>query len=182
MTMSRNEATLPPPSRAFGFLNAGLTICVMTFLIWVIYFRGGSPDHSASTSSTLPAINAALNGLSGVLIVIGRAAIRSGRRRLHVGLMVAALVSSACFLVSYVYYHLHHGDTPFEGTGWIRPVYFTILITHIVTSMISFPMIVTSVFLALTGRLKAHRRLSQYTWIVWLYVSVTGVLVFFLLY
>lgn len=168
--------------RSFGIANAVVTAAVMTFLVWIVYFRGGSPGSAVASSTTLPAINAALNGTSAALIIAGRLAIRRRRSRLHAVLMVAAVVASACFVANYVYYHLHHGDTPFRGTGWIRPVYFTILISHVLTSVIAFPMILTSLFLALSGRLRAHRRVSQITWIAWLYVSVTGVAVFFLLY
>lgn len=168
--------------RSFGVANAAVTAAVMIFLVWVVYLRGGTPGDPVATSTTLPAINALLNGLSAALIVAGRIAIRRRQRRLHVTLMMAAVVSSACFITNYVYYHLHHGDTLFTGTGWIRPVYFTILITHIVASVVAFPLILTSLFLAQSGRLAIHRRVSRYTWLAWLYVSVTGVAVFFLLY
>lgn len=181
--MTSSPRTVPDTQlRSFGLVNAAVTVCVVSFLVWVVYFHGGTPGHSAATSTTLPALNAFLNGLSGALIIAGRVAIHGHRRRLHATLMMAAVASSACFVTSYVYYHLHHGDTPFPGTGWIRPVYFTVLISHILASVVAFPMILTSVFLALSGRLSAHRRVSRYTWLAWLYVSVTGVLVFFLLY
>jgi putative membrane protein len=168
--------------RSFGYVNAVVTVLVMSFLVWVVYLRGGTPGSAAATSTTLPAINAALNATSAVLIIAGRFAIRSRRVRLHATLMVAAVVSSACFVTNYVYYHLAHGDTLFTGTGWIRPVYFTILISHVLVSVVAFPMILTSLFLALSGRLRTHSRVSRYTWLAWLYVSVTGVAVFFLLY
>src|SRR5512144_1541012 len=158
MTSSPRTAT-GTSIRSFGLVNAGITVCVMTFLVWVVYFHGATPGHSAATSSMLPAINAALNSLSAALIIAGRVAVRTGRRRLHATLMMAALASSACSITNYVYYHLHHGDTPFPGTGWIRPVYFTILISHVLASVIAFPMILTSVFLAVSGRLAMHRRI-----------------------
>ena len=181
--MTRSQRTLPDTQlRSFGFINAGVTVCVISFLVWVVYFHGGTPGHAAASSTMLPALNAFLNGLSAILIIAGRVAIRNRLRRLHVMLMLAAVASSACFITSYVYYHLHHGDTPFPGTGWIRPVYFTILISHVLMSVIAFPMILTSIFLALSNRLATHRRVSRYTWLAWLYVSVTGVLVFFLLH
>jgi putative membrane protein len=181
--MTSAPATVPDPRlRSFGIANAALTACVMAFLVWVVYLRGGAPGHAAATSTTLPAINAVLNGLSAVLIIAGRIAVRRRRFRLHATLMLAAIVASACFIVNYVYYHLYHGDTVFTGTGWIRPVYFAILISHILTSVVAFPMILTSLFLALSGRLGTHRRVSRYTWLAWLYVSVTGVAVFFFLY
>ena len=95
--------------------------------------------------------------------------------------MLAALTSSALFFVCYVVYHNYHGDTKFPPASPVRPVYLFILITHIVLSAIVVPMIILSFFLALSGRLVAHRRLSRYTFPIWLYVSVTGVLVFVML-
>jgi len=181
------SATSAPPAgarslRSFGVANAVITAAVMTFLVWVVYFRGGTPGSEAATSRTLPAINALLNATSAILIVAGRIAIRRRKSTVHAILMVAAVVASAIFVVNYVYYHLHHGDTLYTGTGWIRPVYFAVLISHVVTSAVAFPLILTSLFLALSGRLVGHRRLSRYTWAAWLYVSVTGVAVFFFLY
>jgi len=179
---SSPRALVGPSLRSFGYINAVVTACVMSFLVWLVYFRGGTPGSAVASSTTLPAINAALNATSALLIVAGRFAIRARRTRLHATLMVAAIVSSACFVVNYVYYHFAHGDTLFTGTGWIRPVYFAILITHVVTSVVAFPMILTSLFLALSGRIAMHRRVSRVTWLAWLYVSVTGVAVFFFLY
>ena len=181
--MTSSPRTLPDTQlRSFGLVNAGVTAAVIAFLVWVVYFHAGTPGHSAASSTTLPALNAFLNGTSAVLIICGRVAIAKRLRRLHATLMMAAVAASACFVLSYVYYHLHHGDTPFPGTGWIRPVYFTVLISHILMSAIAFPMILTSVFLAISGRLATHRRVSRYTWLAWLYVSITGVAVFFFLY
>lgn len=168
--------------RPFAFANAAVTVAVMAFLVWVVYLRGGSPGAEAATSTVLPAVNAALNSTSTVLIIAGRIAVRRRRFKLHATLMMAAVVCSACFVINYVYYHFHHGDTPFTGTGWIRPVYFSILISHILVSVVAFPLILTSLFLALSGRLATHGRVSRFTWLAWLYVSVTGVAVFFLLY
>ena len=97
-------------------------------------------------------------------------------------LMLAAFASSALFLVNYIYFHYSHGDTHFAGFGIIRPIYFTVLISHIVLSMVTFPMILTSLYLGLTNRLETHRRLSKWTWTGWMYVSVTGVVVYFMLH
>ena len=181
--MTSSPGTVRDPQlRSFGIVNAAVTACVMAFLVWVVYLRGGTGSDAVATSTTLPAINAVLNGLSAALIIAGRVAVRRRRFRLHATLMLAAIVSSACFITNYVYYHLHHGDTVFTGTGWIRPIYFTVLISHIMMSVVAFPMILTSLFLALSGRLGTHRRVSRYTWLAWLYVSVTGVAVFFFLY
>jgi putative membrane protein len=166
----------------FSIVNAVTTLSVMTFLVWLVYFNQGTPHHSAANSSVLPAVNAALNGLSAALIAAALAAIKMRRYRLHAGLMIAGTVVSACFLGSYIYYHMHHAETRYLGTGWIRPVYFTILISHIVLSVVAFPMILTSLFLAISRRWKAHRRVSPYTWGTWMYVSVTGIVVYVMLH
>lgn len=168
--------------RAFGVSVAVVTVSVMSFLVWLIYFNAGDPGHTAAGSSVLPKVSAVLNSVSAVAVTAALVAIRKKKYRLHAGLMIFALVASACFLVNYVYYHLHHGDTPFTGTGAIRPVYFTILITHILLSVIVFPMILTSVFLAVSRRFVMHRRLSRYTGAIWLYVSVSGVAIYALLH
>jgi putative membrane protein len=171
-----------PSTRAFLFANALATALVMSFLVWLIYFNKGAPGSAAATSSILPALNAVLNATSALLIAAALWAVKRRRYRLHAGLMVAALAASACFLCSYIYYHLHHGDTRFLGTGAIRPIYFTLLISHIGLSMVAFPMIVTSMFLALTRRFPVHRKVSRYTFRAWMYVSVSGVLVYLMLH
>lgn len=150
------------------------------FLIWLIYFKGGS-DYSSSIIANLPALNALLNTASTVLLLFGYRAIRNHRYRRHMKLMLTAFVTSSLFLISYIIYHNFHGDTPFQGQGWIRPVYFTILISHIILSAFVVPMILTSFYLAFSGRIRTHRKFSKFTLPVWLYVSVTGVLIFFML-
>jgi putative membrane protein len=96
-------------------------------------------------------------------------------------LMLSALLVASVFLASYVVYHHYHGDTPFEGRGAVRPVYFFVLVTHILGSMVALPLVLTTLFFALTRRFERHRRLARFTFPLWLYVSTTGVLVFFLL-
>lgn len=181
-TIGPLSPTATSSMRLFAALNAAATAGVMGFLIWLVYFQGGVPGHPASTSKTLPAVNAMLNGLSAALAVAALIAVKRGRYRLHIGLIVAGLAASALFLGNYVYYHLHHGDTPFLGNGWTRPLYFTILITHVLLSIAAFPMILTSLFLAISGRLSMHRRFSRYTWAIWMYVSLSGVAVFAMLH
>ena len=126
-------------------------------------------------------MNAALNGLSSVLLVAGFLAIRRRNYRRHMWFMLGALGTSTVFFAGYVTYHHYFGSTRFTGTGPIRPVYFFILITHIILAAVVVPMILLSFFTSLSGRLTAHRRISRYTFPVWLYVSVTGVLVFAML-
>lgn len=166
--------------KQFGATNAVVTLSAMSFLVWLVYFHEG--NGAASQGPTLPLINAILNSTSAVLISVGLWAIKQRKRKLHMQLMLAAFASSALFLVNYIYYHFSHGDTHFAGHGIVRPIYFTMLITHILMSMVTFPMILTSLYLGLSNRLAAHRRLSKWTWAGWMYVSVTGVAVYFMLH
>ena len=173
------------PFRSVSVLKAlvwslGLGALVCGFLVWLVYFKGASAERSALVAK-LPAVNASLNGLSATFLVTGYVAIRRGNWRRHMRWMFAALATSALFFVGYVVYHNSHGDTKFTGTGPVRPVYFFILITHIVLSAIVVPMVLTSLYLALAGRMATHRRVSRWTLPIWLYVSVTGVVIFVML-
>jgi putative membrane protein len=165
--------------RAFaviGVLSAG----ALAFLFWLLYLRSAAAEAPAWTAS-LPALNAMLNFTSGLFLVAGWFAIRSKRRTLHMRLMLTAVSVSGAFLVSYIIYHHFHGDTAFTGQGFVRPVYFFILITHILASMVALPLVLVTLFLAATQRFARHRRFARVTFPIWLYVSVTGVLVFFFL-
>jgi len=157
-----------------------LSVAVLAYLFWLLYGRAGSTEPPSWTSS-LPALNAALNATSAVVLVSGLLAIRRGRRELHRKLMLGALLVASVFLASYVTYHHYHGDTRFQGQGPVRLFYFIVLVTHILGSMVALPMVLTTLFFALTRRFERHRRLARFTFPLWLYVSVTGVLVFFLL-
>ena len=130
----------------------------------------------------LPTLNAGLNALSACLLVLGWAAIRKGRARRHRNLMVGALGCSVLFLVSYVTYHAIKLHTPFEGEGWIRPVYFVLLITHVALAAAIVPLVIVTVVRAVRGRFERHRRIARLTLPLWLYVNVTGVLIYFMLY
>ena len=129
----------------------------------------------------LPALNALLNATSATFLCLGYAAVRRRDLATHARRMLTALGASALFLVSYIVYHSIHGDTRFVGQGAIRPVYFFILVSHIALSAVALPLVFLSLFLSLSGRFPLHRRLSRYTLPLWLYVSVTGVLVFVML-
>jgi uncharacterized membrane protein YozB (DUF420 family) len=137
-----------------------------------------------SISHTLPAINAALNALSGVLLLIAYWHIRNKRIQSHKRFMIAACITSLLFLCCYVTNHyLRHGVvTRFTGTGWIRPVYFTILISHTILAVTIVPMAILSVRNGLKMRVAQHRRIARWTFPLWMYVSVTGVIVYFFLY
>jgi putative membrane protein len=165
------------------FWSIAASALVIGFLLWLIYLKQtpGSGGGRISSDSVLPALNALLNALSACSLVAGFIFIRRGQLNLHRRFMTSALFFSALFLVSYIAYHSTHGDTPFRGTGAIRPVYFFILISHILLTVIALPVILTTLFLALTGRFAAHRRIARITLPAWLYVSVTGVVIFLML-
>lgn len=134
------------------------------------------------TVQDLPWVNALLNATSAALVVTGLRMIRQDRRNAHRACMLAAVVVSALFLVSYLYYHAHAGRTLFREPEWFRPVYLVILFSHTVLAAAIVPMVLITVTLALRQRWEAHRRWARWTWPVWLYVSVTGVLIYLLLY
>ena len=131
-----------------------------------------------------PTINACLNGLAGVLLFFGWRAIKANQRERHRSLMIAAVITSALFLCSYVTYHvLKEGVvTRYEGEGLLRWVYFAILLTHTPLAMLIVPFVIRAVWLALKGEYKRHARITRWLLPVWLYVSVTGVLIYFMLY
>ena len=134
------------------------------------------------TVRDLPTLNAALNATSAALLVLGWLLIRAGRREAHRKTMTAALTCSALFLVSYLAYHAQVGSVRFTGTGGARTVYFAILLTHTVLAAAVAPLAVTAFVLARKGRFATHRKLARWTLPIWLYVSVTGVVVYVMLY
>lgn len=129
-----------------------------------------------------PVVNASLNGTSAVLLYVGHGFIKRGRMALHRGFMIAAVVTSSIFLTSYLYYHAHVGSVHFQGTGWWRPVYFTILISHTTLAAAIVPLVIITMSRALKERYDRHRAIARWTYPLWLYVSVTGVVVYFMLY
>lgn len=129
-----------------------------------------------------PVINASLNGTSTVLLITGRWLIAQRRIAAHRFVMITAVVTSSLFLVSYLYYHAHVGSVRFQGTGWARPVYFTILISHVILAAVIVPLVIITLTRALRDRFDRHRAIARWTFPLWLYVSITGVLVYFMLY
>lgn len=130
----------------------------------------------------LPTLNAALNTLSAVFLCAGYFYIRNKNRDAHRRCMVAALACSTLFLISYLTYHFQVGSVGFKGQGWIRPVYFSILITHTVLAAATVPLALVTLIRALRERFDAHRRIARWTFPIWLYVSVTGVVIYLMLY
>ena len=132
--------------------------------------------------SDLPALNATLNATSAVLLVIGYALIRRGHIRRHRAVMISACVTSTLFLTSYVIYHANIGSKPFPGRGPVRIVYFTILLTHVLLAMTVLPLAFVTLARGLRGRFDRHVAIARWTFPIWLYVSVTGVIVYLMLY
>ena len=130
----------------------------------------------------LPAVNASLNALSGVLLLTGYALIRARRIETHRKVMIAAFVTSSLFLVCYIVYHAQVGSVRFTRQGFVRPLYFTILITHVTLAATVLPLAIVTLSRGLKARYARHRAIARWTLPIWLYVSVTGVLVYVLLY
>jgi len=129
------------------------------------------------------ALNACLNGLSGILLLCGYVSIRSGKRDVHKVFMVSAFLTSVAFLISYVIHHLRVGKVVlFSGQGWIRPMYFTLLISHTVLAIVIVPLILITLRRAWIGKFDKHKVIAKWTFPLWLYVSVTGVIVYLMVY
>jgi uncharacterized membrane protein YozB (DUF420 family) len=129
-----------------------------------------------------PALIAGLNGTSAVLLLVGRSLIMRGKVAAHRLCMIAAVVTSALFLAFYVYFHVHAGNILFLGQGVWRTLYFLILIPHVTLAIVIVPMVIITLSRGLRGRYDRHRAIARWTWPLWMYVSVTGVLVYFMLY
>jgi putative membrane protein len=161
--------------RAFSVIVV-LSLVVFAFLFWLVYIKKAAGVHSQIIAD-LPAVNAGLNSLSTIFLISGLVAILRKKYALHMRFMFSALISSATFFVCYVIYHNAHGDTRFPHV-WVRPYYLAILISHIVLSGVAVPLILGSFYLSLSGRYSLHRKVSKITFPIWLYVSITGVVVF----
>lgn len=168
-----------PPSIVAAII--GISVVASLFLAWLVYYH--QPTDVAGTQlAFLPALNATLNGLCTVFLLIGFYYIRQRNIIAHRNSMFAAFIVSSLFLVSYIVNHALHGDMHFHGLGHaLRVAYFALLISHIGLSVIALPLILITFFLSLTGRFPAHRRLARWTFPIWLYVSVTGVVVYAML-
>ncbi len=162
--------------RAVGAILAAIAAAV-AFLLWLLYFHD-PPPALAQRWIFLPQLNALLNGLSAVALCVGLYFIKHKNWRAHRASMLVAFGFSSLFLVSYIVNHALRGDTPFPGVGTARTVYLSILASHILFSIVALPLVLTTLFFALSGRFTMHRRLARVTFPIWLYVSVTGVVVF----
>ncbi|MEK7340860.1 MAG: DUF420 domain-containing protein [Candidatus Binatota bacterium] len=132
--------------------------------------------------SYLPSVNAALNSASALLLVAGYLFIRNKKITAHKLCMLSAFTTSTLFLISYLTYHFQVGSVPFKGPGWIRVVYFTVLISHTILAATIVPLVLVTLTRALKGSFDRHKRIARWTLPLWLYVSITGVIVYWMLY
>ncbi|MCI0441554.1 MAG: DUF420 domain-containing protein [Chloroflexi bacterium] len=132
--------------------------------------------------SSLPLLNATLNATSGILLLAGYFLILRRNVQAHKTCMLSAFLVSTLFLISYLTYHYHVGSVPFAGTGWLRPVYYTILIPHVILAALIIPLALVTIYRAWRGQWEGHKRLARWTLPLWLYVSVTGVIIYWMLY
>lgn len=171
-----------------AFVTIGVLTLVVVGLVGALMAGGGGARPGTFDVTALPLVNACLNAVSAGLLVAGWIFIRRRRVAAHVTCMLGAFAVSTLFLLSYVTYHYHVGSRPFTGQGWIRPVYFTLLFTHIVLAAGIVPLALTTIYRGWRGAtdplagFARHVRIARWTLPVWLYVSITGVLVYWLLY
>jgi putative membrane protein len=163
-------------SRTVVMAIVAISAGAIAFLLWLIYLHH-APEQFATRWNFLPTLNAVLNGLAAVALVVGYLFIRQRKVRQHRASMLTAFVFSSLFLVSYIVNHALHGDMIFPGHGAVRTIYLGILISHIVLSVVALPMVLTTFFFSLSGRIPQHRKIARFTFPIWLYVSVTGVVV-----
>jgi putative membrane protein len=161
-------------------LIVAVSAAAVCFLLWLLYLHHPL-DASAARLRFLPFLNAVLNGLCTIALLTGFYFIRRHNIPAHRAAMMTAFVFSSLFLVSYIVNHALHGETHFPGSGTIRKVYLSILISHVSLSIVALPMVLTTFFFSLSGRFRQHRKLARFTLPIWLYVSVTGVVVYAML-
>jgi putative membrane protein len=169
----------PIPRGALGGILVA-SVAAVCFLFWLLYFHQ-APVEFARKFSFLPALNAVLNGLSALALCTGFYFIQHRNQPAHRNSMLLAFCFSSLFLVSYIINHALHGDTHFPGHGTVRNIYLLLLASHIILSIVALPLVLVTFFLSLTGRFPMHRRVARYTFPIWLYVSITGVVVFAML-
>lgn len=177
---NQDQANSTNDKNVFALITL-LSVGVFSFLIWFIYFKQTASAEGATWINSLPAVNAFLNTLTSIFLITGLAFIKQNNIEWHKRFMLAATASSALFLLGYITYHHFHGDTKFIATGNVRLIYFCILISHILLSAVQVPLILSTLYLALTKKFVKHKKVAKITFPIWLYVSVTGVLIFVML-
>lgn len=177
--MSQMQAT-ETKTRAPIAVIIGISVVATLFLLWLIYVHPPSQEY-ASRLLFLPALNALFNAMSAVALVIGFSYIRKRNIPAHRASMLTAFAFSVLFLITYTTNHALHGDMYFQGHGAIRTFYLALLISHILLSAVALPLILITFFFSLSGRFPQHKKIARYTLPIWLYVSVTGVVVYAML-
>ncbi len=175
--MMDDTETSPRPAIGAIVVLSGVAV---SFLLWLLYVHHASADF-AGRWMFLPALNALLNGLCAIALSVGFYFIKLRDREAHRTSMLVAFAFSSAFLVSYIVNHALHGDTVFPGHGSVRTLYVSILASHVILSIVALPMVLITFFFSLTGRFAMHRRIARFTFPIWLYVSITGVVVFLFL-
>lgn len=161
-------------------INLWITvISILVPLVVVLLFNVRLPNVAPLTF--LPPIYAGINGLTALLLLLAVWAIRNGNRDLHRRLMTTCILLSALFLVMYIAYHMTSASTPYGGQGWMRYVYFTILLSHIALSIVIIPLVLKTYARAYLGKFKSHRKLARITFPIWLYVAISGVVVYLMI-
>ena len=175
MTTAAPLSSTRPAIAAILLISASAT----AFLFWLIYVH---PAAAASTQyAFLPALNALLNGLSATALLIGYTFIRARRIQAHRAAMMTAFAFSTLFLVSYILHHALHGDVRYPAHAALRSVYLPLLASHIVLAVVALPLVLVTFFFSLSGRIPQHRKVARWTFPLWLYVSVTGVITYIML-
>ena len=172
--------TAPETSKSAITGIIALSLAATAFLFWLIYVHS-APQAFATRLLFLPALDALLNGLAAICLLVGFFFITRRNIKAHRRSMMTAFVFSSLFLVCYIVNHALHGDTLYQGHGMLRTVYFSILISHIALCIVALPMVLITFFFSLTGRFPQHKKIARFTLPIWLYVSVTGVVVFAML-
>ena len=169
-----------PNEQHTRWVIAGLSLVVFVGVSFVLFGLGDRP--SAEGRSILPEINASLNGMSGLLLIVGYVLIRQRKITAHKSCMLTAFVLSSLFLISYLIYHYQVGAVPFEGQGWVRVLYFSLLIPHVILEALVVPLALITINRGWKSRFDKHVRIARWTLPIWLFVSVSGVVVYLMLY
>ena len=180
MTTVAHSSTRPAGTGLAIAAILAVSVAATLFLFWLIYVHPAS-DAGSTRYAFLPALNAVLNGLSATALLIGFTFIRARRIAAHRASMITAFSFSTLFLVSYILHHALHGDVRYPLHAAFRSVYLPLLASHIILAIIALPMILVTFFFSLTGRFPQHKKIARWTFPIWLYVSVTGVITYMML-
>lgn len=175
------STTTTAGDRRFFLFNAVVSAAALGLLAWLLLFRTVAPGVEGPNLRFMPAVNAVLNGTAALLLIAGRIAIAKKRPDVHRYFMVSAFAASALFLVGYLAYHAVHGDTKFGGVGAVKVVYLLVLASHVLLSMAVVPLALTAFYFAWKKAFARHVKVTRWLFPIWLYVSVTGVVVFLML-